>query len=304
MKIYNSLVATVAAVAFSPLVYGDRVTLNFEDIDVSNDDECGSIDFSDQRYAGMKIAGGTVVNSVGTRACKNPIANVDLSDKLENNVLWGDDVFMFNYLTFEVGDYIRGNLSFDLAVDYSLLADGDLDDDKTRINVELQLLNRVDVLEDEFFEFFMTKNGTGPFSIEWNPEEGRYTAFSILVDIRSPSLSGGNPMIALDNISWEHYKVDRNGDVDDGNDDTTSSVLDTTAVSSATSGPPSSETETSAPATTSAPLRADITSSTFAFSSPTRTTEVLTSISSGLAQTSAPALFGVAAAFAAGAAFL
>lgn len=259
---------------------------------------------------GAVITGATVVNSVATGACKTPIANVDLSDKLENNVLWGDNVIIFDYLTFDVGDYISGNLAFDLAVDYSLLADGELDDDETKISVELKFLHQIDDIQDKVFEFFMTKNGTGPYSIKWSPEEGRYTAFTIGVNLWSTSIVIDSPKVALDNIAWDHFTVDGNGNIDDGDDQTTSSVPDTTAVSSATSRPSSSHMETSAPATTSAlattsaPLRANITSSTFAFSSPTRTTEVQTSTSTGLAQTSAPTLFGFVAVLAAGAAFL
>ncbi|KAL7911601.1 hypothetical protein GGI35DRAFT_491774 [Trichoderma velutinum] len=308
MKTYNSL---VAAVAFLPLAYGDRVTLNFEDLDISNRDRCGSIDFSNKEYKGVEITGATVVNSVGTGSCKIPIANVDLSDKLEDNVLWGNKTVLFDYRTFDVGDYTSGNLAFDLAVDYSLLADGELDDDETKISVEVQLLNQIDVMQDKTFEFFMTKSGTGPFSIKWHPKEGRYTGFTIIVNLWSTSLVVDFPKMALDNIAWDHFTVDGDGNIDDGNSQTTSSVPDTTGASSATSRPSFNHTETSAPtttsapATTSAPSRSNITSSTFVFSSPpTRTTKVLTSTSTGLAQTSAPTLFGFVAALAAGAAFL
>ncbi|KAM6485746.1 hypothetical protein HDV62DRAFT_387176 [Trichoderma sp. SZMC 28011] len=303
MKTYNSLVATVA---FLPLVYGDRVTLNFEDLDVSNKDSCGSMDFSksEHRYAGAVIMGATVVNSVGTGACKIPIANVDLSDKLENNVLWGDNGILFDYLTFDAGDYISGNTAFDLAVDYSHLADGELDDDETKISIQLLLMNQGDVVQNQEIEKFPTKDGTGPYSIKWSPDEGRYTAFSIAVNLISTSLAFDSPKVALDNIAWDHFRVDGDGNIDTGDDKTTTTAPDTTTVGNSTTRPPFSHTETSAPATTSAPSRSNTTSSTFVFPSPTRTTEVQSSTSTGLAGTSAPTLFGFVAVLAAGAAFL
>ncbi|KAL7955015.1 hypothetical protein V8C34DRAFT_307783 [Trichoderma compactum] len=304
MKTYNSL---VAAVAFLSPVYGDRVTLNFDDLDVSNDDSCGSIDFSksDNRYAGAVITGATVVNSVGTKACETPIANVDLSDKLENNVLWGGSGILFHYLTIlPAGDYISGNLAFDLAVDYSHLADGELDDDKIEVSMQLLLINQGDPKQSMEIQRFPTKDGTGAFSIEWSPDEGRYTAFSIAVNLISASLSFDAPNVAVDNIAWDHFRIDQDGNIDDGNDKTTTSVPETTAAGNATTRPPSSHTETLVPATTSAPSRSNTSSSTFVFPSPTRTTEVQSSTSTGLAHTSAPTLFGFVAVSAAGAAFL
>ncbi|KKP01268.1 hypothetical protein THAR02_06626 [Trichoderma harzianum] len=248
--------------------------------------------------------GATVVNSVGTGACKTPIANVDLSDKLENNVLWGDNDILFHYSTFDAGDYISGNTAFDLAVDYSHLTDGALDDDETKISIQLLLMNQGDVVQNQEIEKFPTKDGTGPFTIKWSPDEGRYTAFSIAVNLISDSLAFDSPKIALDNIAWDHFRVDGEGNIDDGNDKTTTSAPDTTTVGNSTTRPPSSHTETSALATTSAPSRTNTTSSTFVFPSPTRTTEVQSSTSTGLAQTSAPTLFGFVAVLAAGAAFL
>ncbi|KAL6818176.1 hypothetical protein GGI42DRAFT_359351 [Trichoderma sp. SZMC 28013] len=304
MKTYNSL---VAAVAFLPLVYSDRVTLNFDDLDVSNDDNCGSLDFSKvaHPYAGAVISGATVVNSVKTDKCETPIAKIDLSDKLENNVLLGDNGILLDYLTFDVGDYISGNLAFDLAVDYSLLADGEIDDDKTEISVQLLLVRQGDTLQSTEVQKFPAKDGTGPFSITWSPDEGRYTAFSIAVYFISATLSFDAPKVALDNIAWDHFRVNQDGSIDDGNDKTTTtSVPETTTAGNATTRPPSSHTETSAPATTSAPSRSNTTSSTFVFPSPTRTTEVQSSTSTGLAHSSAPTLFGFAAVLAAGAAFL
>ncbi|KAK4085189.1 uncharacterized protein Triagg1_179 [Trichoderma aggressivum f. europaeum] len=304
MKTYNSL---VAAVAILPLVYGDRVTLSFEDLDISNDDKCGSLDFSqnEKRYAGTVITGATVVNSVGTDACETPIGDIDLSDKLENNVLWGDTLVYFDYLTFQAGDHILGNLAFDLAVDWSHLADGELDDDDTKITVELQLLSLGDTQQYTVIEKFPTKNGTGPYSIEWKPDAGTYSAFSISVNLISGSLVYDFPKVALDNIAWDHFTEDKDGNIDYGSaKTTTTSVPETTTAGNATTRPPSSHTETSAPATTSAPSRSNTTTSTFVFPSPTRTTEVQSSTSTGLAYSSAPTLFGFAAVLAAGAAFL
>ncbi|KAL7932270.1 hypothetical protein V8C35DRAFT_281879 [Trichoderma chlorosporum] len=306
MKKYTSL---VAAVGLLTLVYGNKVTLNFEDLDISNDDKCGSMSFSDQPYAGLDITSATVVNSVGTSACKNPIDGVDLSNKLENNVLWGNSTVLLSYGGAYSKDLISGNLTFDVTVDYSLLADGELDDDGTKITVDLKFIDGVDASQAETLEFFMTKNGTGPFSISWNPEEGRYSAFTIEVDLWSTSLVIVTPMAAFDNIAFEHFSVDGLGNIIGGDDQTTTGIPQTTGVSTATSESQSDHTQTEAPATTSAPSSSGIPSSISVFSSSTRssdirTTGVSTSTSKGFAPTSGPALFGYAAVLAAGAALL
>ncbi|UKZ76752.1 hypothetical protein TrVFT333_004462 [Trichoderma virens FT-333] len=244
----------------------------------------------------MRITGASVVNSVETTACNNPIANVTLSNKLENNVLWGKEYIKLDYGAFGSKDFITGDLSFDLAVDYSLLADGELNGDETKITVELQFLNGIIVTQATSFDIFMTKNGTGPFSVPWNPNEDEsHTAFTVVVSLWSTSITIDYPMVALDNIAFDHAKVD-------GDDQTTSTIPATTARGNVTSD--SSPSQTLSPTITSAPFGSNITSGTSIIHSPTLTAEAPTSTSTGLAPICSPTLFGVVAALAAGVAFL